>query len=107
MYVCMYIYIYIHTYYNFLNARYRHVCLIGSYGHRRGPMSSVRPISLLTMWISEGWTLNLKGWNFQVHRGFPGKCESSNVSRDNVSREIGRKTSGAPFKRESGRVSNQ
>ena len=26
----------------------------------------------------------------QAHRGFPGKFESSNVSRDNVSREIGR-----------------
>ena len=32
----------------------------------------------------------LKGWNFHVHRGFPGIIESSNVSRDNVSREIGR-----------------
>ena len=34
--------------------------------------------------------LILKGWNSQAHRGFPGKLESSNVSRDNVSREIGR-----------------
>ena len=34
--------------------------------------------------------LNVNGWNSQVHRGFPGKFESSNVSRDNVSREIGR-----------------
>ena len=34
--------------------------------------------------------LNLKGWNSQVHRGFPRKFESSNVSRGNVSREIGR-----------------
>ena len=29
--------------------------------------------------------LNLKGWNSQANRGFPGKFESSNVSR-----EIGR-----------------
>ena len=39
-----------------------------------------------------GWlqhNLNLKGWNSHAHRGFPGKFESSNVSRDNVSREIG------------------
>ena len=36
--------------------------------------------------------LNSKGWNSHVHRGFPGKFESSNVSRDNVSREIGRST---------------
>ena len=35
--------------------------------------------------------LNLKGWNSQAYRGFPGKFDSSNVSRDNVSREIGRK----------------
>ena len=35
--------------------------------------------------------LNLKGWNSHVRREFPGKFESSNVNRDNVSREIGRK----------------
>ena len=34
--------------------------------------------------------LDLKGWNSQVHREVPGKFESSNVSRDNVSRGIGR-----------------
>ena len=34
--------------------------------------------------------INCKGWNSHVHRGFPGKSESSNLSRDNVSREIGR-----------------
>ena len=33
--------------------------------------------------------LNLKRWNSQAHGGFPGKFESSNVSRDSVSREIG------------------
>ena len=31
-----------------------------------------------------------KGWDSHVHRTIPGKFESSNVSRDNVSREIGR-----------------
>ena len=30
-----------------------------------------------------------RGWNSQAHRGLPGKFESSNVSRDNVSRRIG------------------
>ena len=30
------------------------------------------------------------GASSHVHRGFRGKLESSNVSRDNVSREIGR-----------------
>ena len=32
----------------------------------------------------------MKGWNFQAHREFPGKLEPSNLSRDNVSTEIGR-----------------
>ena len=31
-----------------------------------------------------------KGWNSQAHREFPGKFDSSNVSRRNGSREIGR-----------------
>ena len=34
--------------------------------------------------------LILKGWNSYGHREFPGKFESSDVSRDNVSGEIGR-----------------
>ena len=32
-----------------------------------------------------------RGWNSHVHRGFPGKLESSNLSREVPSREIGRK----------------
>ena len=31
----------------------------------------------------------LKGWHSHVHRGFPGKLESSNLSREILSREIG------------------
>ena len=46
--------------------------------------------------------LNSKGWNSQAHRGSPGKFESSNLSRDNVSREIGR-TSAWEFYRASPR----
>ena len=34
--------------------------------------------------------INRKGWNSHVHREFPGKFESSYLSRDNLSREIGR-----------------
>ena len=34
--------------------------------------------------------LIVRGWNSQAHRKFPGKFESNNLSRDNVSREIGR-----------------
>ena len=33
--------------------------------------------------------LNFKGWNSKAHRDFPGKFESINLSRDNLSREIG------------------
>ena len=35
--------------------------------------------------------LILTGWNSHVHRGFPRKFESSDLSRDNLSREIGRR----------------
>ena len=38
---------------------------------------------------------NSKGWNSQAHRKFPGKFESSKLSRDYPSREIGRTSSGA------------
>ena len=39
----------------------------------------------------EPWrNIIFKGWNSHVHGEFPGKFESSNVRRDNVSREIGR-----------------
>ena len=34
--------------------------------------------------------LSLRGWNSHVHRKFPGYFESTNLSRDNLSREIGR-----------------
>ena len=34
--------------------------------------------------------IDLKGWNSQAHRESAGKFESSSVSMDNVSREIGR-----------------
>ena len=35
-------------------------------------------------------SLNLKGWKSHVYREFSGNLESSNLSRDNLSREIGR-----------------
>ena len=49
-------------------------------------------ISVRRFWISEGLTQNLgfMGWNSQAHRELPGNVESSNLSRDNLSREIGR-----------------
>ena len=42
------------------------------------------------VWLKHN--LNLKGWNSHAHRGLPGKFESSNLSRDDMSREIGRTT---------------
>ena len=54
----------------------------------------LRLISILRFWISEVWlkqNLNLKGWDSHVHREFPGKPESSNLSMDIIiSRAIGR-----------------
>ena len=32
---------------------------------------------------------NIKGWYSHVHRAFPGKFESTDLGRDNISREIG------------------
>ena len=34
--------------------------------------------------------IDIKGWNSHVHREFPGMLESSNLSRDDISREIRR-----------------
>ena len=42
--------------------------------------------------------LNSKGWNSYVHAGFPAEFESSNLSRDNVGREIGRMPSLVHFR---------
>ena len=36
------------------------------------------------------------GWKSQVHRGVPGKFESTNLSRNNLSREIGLTPQGDP-----------
>ena len=38
--------------------------------------------------------LNFNRWNSHVHRGFPGKFESTNLSRDDLSGEIGRRRAG-------------
>ena len=46
-------------------------------------------------WFDSRTILSLKGWNYQAHRDLPGKFESTNLSRRNVRREIGRSTGGA------------
>ena len=51
--------------------------------------------------------LDFKGWNSRVHREFPGKLESTNLSRDTRSREIGRRVSprlASPSEQESRRA---
>ena len=40
------------------------------------------------VWLKQN--LNIEGWNSQVRREFPRSFESSNLSRDNLSGEIGR-----------------
>ena len=39
---------------------------------------------------------NFEGWNSQARRGFTGKFDSSDVRRDNVNREIGRRQVALP-----------
>ena len=57
-------------------------------------MIILRPISVLRFWSSEGrlrQNLKFKGWDSQVQRRFPGMFESTNLRRENLSREIGRR----------------
>ena len=58
----------------------------------------VRPISVLRFWISERLKHNLtfKGWNSHVHREFPGNYESTDLSRDNLSRKMWASCRGLP-----------
>ena len=49
--------------------------------------------TVLRFWISEGFLkqhIDVKGWDSHAHGEFPGSFESTNLSRDNRSREIGR-----------------
>ena len=59
-----------------------------------GSSEEVRPVSVLRFWIFQRvrleQNLNFEGWSSHVHGEFPGKFESTNLSRDNLSREIGR-----------------
>ena len=109
--VCVYIYIYIYIY-NDNKARSAASFLIccmfrGSLGYFEVVWASLvssqpseslicvslRPISALRFWISEGLTqaesLILRGWNSHVHRGFSRSFESTNLGRNNLSREVG------------------
>ena len=80
MYTCMYIYIYIYVYVE----RER----------ERGRESTAQiTANLRTKILDFGGfgsmrNLDFQGWSFHVHREFPGNVESTNLSRDNLSRAI-------------------
>ena len=68
---------------------------------RRARTRDVRPISVLIFWMSRGFDsgrilisragiLMSMGGDSHVHGELPGNVESTNLSRDNLSREIGR-----------------
>ena len=92
MYTCTHIYIYIYTdthIHVYRDIFSRTVCC-----PRVRPVRAVRPISLLRFWVSWVWlnqNLNSTGWNSHIQWEWSGNLESTNLSRDNLSREIGRK----------------
>ena len=56
------------------------------------PTPPLRPTSVLRFWILRFWleqSLNVKGWNSQANREFTRNLESTNLSREILSRQIG------------------
>ena len=90
--LCLHIYIYIYIYiYRVLGERSR---------QNEGAVTGSRytanlPTKILDLRGFDSSIINviLKVWNSHVHRAFPGNVESTTLSRDNLSREIGRSTS--------------
>ena len=112
MYIYIYIYIYMHNkngyhdndYSRWSSSRGREgrsppggpIALVGP-----GPPGTLEPLQRAgcgqSPYLDSGFQrfslkhdLNIKGWNSQAHGEFLGQFESSNLSRDNVSRGIGR-----------------
>ena len=83
--ICVYIYIYIYIYTYIISI----IALLPFHATRSGPCASTRVTPNLPTNI-----VDFRGFDSNITlmpiRGFPGKFESSNVSRDNISREIGR-----------------
>ena len=77
VYIYIYMYIYIYIYYVYIHIYLYIYIYIYIYIQATWPVS--RPD-----------TANIKGWNSHVHRKFPGKLESSDLSRETLSREMGR-----------------
>ena len=108
MYVYIYIYIHIHTYIHTIDrhANRSRVEPLGRPPEKvKGKESAARPgrcrsgtsanlrtkiLDVQRVWLKHN--LNYEGWNSHVHGGLPRKFESSNISRDNLSGEIGRST---------------
>ena len=97
----MYTYIYIHTHID------THICMyicthmhththwIGGREREQGDQQAASTANLRTRILDyRGFelehNLNWKGWNSQANRTFPGSFESTNLGRDNLSRETGR-----------------
>ena len=59
-------------------------------GRPRGSAANLRTKILDFGGLDSRIILILRGGILNVHREFPGKSESTNLSRDNLSREIGR-----------------
>ena len=90
LHMCVYIYIYMSVYLPF-RPMPRHgysPCVERSVRTKFYGQSPYTHYGFQRVWLEHN--LNSKGWNSQALREFPGKFDSSNVSRRNVSREIGR-----------------
>ena len=95
--LCYSMYIYTHTYIYIYIYTYIHICLFYIYIYicilHYSILYAQSPYEHCGFQrVLPQHNLKLKGWNSHVHRKFTGKFESSNVSRDHVSREIGRMT---------------
>ena len=83
MYACVYIYIYIYIYIFSKKCTFSPSC--------DGATANLRTMTLDVRGFDSSITsIIFKGWNSQPHREFPGQFESTSLSRDNFSREIGR-----------------
>ena len=93
-YICVYIYIYIYTHVyicTYLSIiMYIYIYIYISPPRRACGQSPYQDSGLRRARIEQ--YLNFKGWNYHVHMEFPGSFESTNLSRDNLSREIGHTT---------------
>ena len=70
--------------------RGRYMCVY-IYIHTKVQYTADLRTKILDFRGSDSGIINFQGWNSQAHRELPGKFELSNLSRDRLSREIGRR----------------